>query len=242
MFSKRLSHSNDRLQPKPAGHGIPAQLTRLIVCVCVGAFALTTLLDLLRVVGRPQVYSLFGLSSQGLFHKLWLHQLVTAPLLHDNVIHLAFNMLALWMLGRDIEQRLGTARYLALSVVSALLGAVAFLFVDWGGTSVALGYSAVIFGLLLAEALFQPDTPIIVLFFFRMKIKYAVLLLGAIELYLSVSSGGGPANVAHLFGAIGALVFLKGHQWWGFSRKKPAVTPRRRRRWAPGKPRVPNEL
>ena len=43
-----------------------------------------------------------------------------------------------------------------------------------------------------------------------MKMKYAVLILGAVELYLTISPGrGGVAHVAHLFGAIAAFVYLK---------------------------------
>ncbi len=44
---------------------------------------------------------------------------------HGSFIHLALNMLALWMLGQSLEPMLGRARFLALYLISGLGGSVA---------------------------------------------------------------------------------------------------------------------
>jgi hypothetical protein len=45
--------------------------------------------------------------------------------------------------------------------------------------------------------------------------RHAALLLGTVELYLTViREGSGVAHVAHVFGALGAIGYLRGVQWW----------------------------
>ena len=58
-------------------------------------------------------------------------RLLTGGFLHYGLIHVAVNMLALWMLGRDVEQLLGWPRFLLIYVMSLLGGSTAaFVFGD----------------------------------------------------------------------------------------------------------------
>ena len=52
-------------------------------------------------------------------------RLLTAVFVHGGFLHLALNMLALWMLGQSLEPMLGRARFLALYLISGLGGSVA---------------------------------------------------------------------------------------------------------------------
>lgn len=84
--------------------------------------------------------------------ELW--RLFTSGFLHFGPIHLALNMIALWVIGRDLEQVMGPARFLAVYLVSLLGGALAvFLFENQ--TSTTAGASGAVFGLMggLAVAL-----------------------------------------------------------------------------------------
>jgi membrane associated rhomboid family serine protease len=54
-------------------------------------------------------------------------RLLTAGFLHYGPVHLALNMIALWIIGRDIEPLLGRARFLAVYFLSLLGGSVAVL-------------------------------------------------------------------------------------------------------------------
>jgi membrane associated rhomboid family serine protease len=74
-------------------------------------------------------------------------RLVTAMFLHANLIHLAFNMLALYWLGSVVEQMLGTWRYLVLYFVSGLAGSAGAL-VSSSAFAVTVGASGAIFGVL----------------------------------------------------------------------------------------------
>jgi membrane associated rhomboid family serine protease len=100
-----------------------------------------------------------GINSPGgrLFQNMWLtgiqvgngdwYRLVTAMFLHGSVLHIAFNMLALWWIGTAVEQALGTWRYLLLYVVSGIAGSAGALLFS-SPLAVTVGASGAIFGIL----------------------------------------------------------------------------------------------
>jgi membrane associated rhomboid family serine protease len=176
----------------------------------VAAYVAVALLDRTGLMSRGRIVTFLGLSYDGVVRHLWIHQFVTAALLHGGIAHLLFNMLSLWMLGPDVERQLGRGRYFLLSLLCAVSGFAGFLLFDWQGSAVAIGYSGVIFGIMVAQAFFFPNNAVYIFAVFPLKMKHAVILMGAIELYLTISpEGGGVANVAHLFGAIAAFAYLK---------------------------------
>ncbi|WEH42336.1 rhomboid family intramembrane serine protease [Streptomyces sp. AM 2-1-1] len=95
-----------------------------------------------------------GFRATGLVDGEW-YRLLTGAFLHlppdesIGVMHLVFNMLALWNLGRDVETRLGTVRYAALYLFSAAGGSV--LVYVLAPDSNAVGASGAIFGLAAAS-------------------------------------------------------------------------------------------
>lgn len=74
-------------------------------------------------------------------------RLVSAMFLHGSLIHLAFNMLALFWLGRIIEDALGTPRFILVYVVSGLAGSAGALWFS-SAFAVTVGASGAIFGLI----------------------------------------------------------------------------------------------
>jgi membrane associated rhomboid family serine protease len=74
-------------------------------------------------------------------------RLVTAMFLHGSILHLAFNMLALYWLGTIIEQALGTPRFLLVYFVSGLAGSAGALWLS-SAFAVTVGASGAIFGLI----------------------------------------------------------------------------------------------
>ena len=74
-------------------------------------------------------------------------QLLTSMFTHVDLMHIGFNMLALWFLGPQLEAVVGRARFLALYFLSGLAGSV---FVYWlsGVHSSTVGASGAIFGLI----------------------------------------------------------------------------------------------
>ncbi|MEH1166563.1 rhomboid family intramembrane serine protease [Micromonospora sp. CPCC 205539] len=92
-----------------------------------------------------------GFRPIGVAHGEW-YRLITAAFLHlppgsggFGITHIAFNMIWLWVLGRVLEERLGSARLLAVYLLAALGGSVLGFLVDPG--QAAVGASGAIYGL-----------------------------------------------------------------------------------------------
>jgi membrane associated rhomboid family serine protease len=80
-------------------------------------------------------------------------RLITSAFLHGGMLHILFNMLALWWLGAPVEMVLGRARYIGLYLVSGLTGAAGALIAN--PHSVTVGASGAIFGLLGAGLILE---------------------------------------------------------------------------------------
>ena len=73
-------------------------------------------------------------------------QVLTAGFTHVTVMHIGFNMLALWVIGPQLELALGRARFLALYLLSLLAGSAVVLWAS-GEYQLTLGASGAIYGL-----------------------------------------------------------------------------------------------
>lgn len=71
------------------------------------------------------------------------YRLLTAAFVHEEFLHIGFNMLALWLIGRTLEPVLGRSRFAALYFLSALGGSAASLLSD----SLSIGASGAVYGL-----------------------------------------------------------------------------------------------
>jgi membrane associated rhomboid family serine protease len=85
-------------------------------------------------------------------HGGW-YRLVTAMFLHASILHIAFNMYALWVIGTPVEQYLGRVRYLGLYFVSGLAGSAGGLL--QAPHTPILGASGAIFGILGAMLIIE---------------------------------------------------------------------------------------
>ncbi len=80
-------------------------------------------------------------------HEYW--RLITAGFLHENFVHIGFNMYLLYLLGRMLEPALGSVRFAAIYFTSLLAGSFGALFAT---ASPSLGASGAVFGLMGAAA------------------------------------------------------------------------------------------
>jgi membrane associated rhomboid family serine protease len=88
----------------------------------------------------------------GLDQGEW-YRLITAAFLHASLIHLAMNMLILWIVGAPVEQAIGRGRFLALYVVSGLAGSAGALLLS--PDAITVGASGAIFGILGAALVLE---------------------------------------------------------------------------------------
>ncbi len=150
-------------------------------------------------------------------------QLLSYSFLHGNLMHLAFNMVGLWMFGGDLERVWGPRRVAQAYFLSVLTGAVAQIVVAGmlgGAGGPVIGASAGVFGLLLAFALVFPEVRMVPLFLpIPMPARVFVLVYALLELTLGVTgTQAGVAHFAHLGGLAGGWIvyrFARGapHDW-----------------------------
>jgi membrane associated rhomboid family serine protease len=137
-------------------------------------------------------WALFGPAVD---HGDWW-RLITSAFLHGGLLHIAFNMLALWWLGSPVEIALGRARYLGLYLVSGLAGAAGALIAD--PNSVTVGASGAIFGLLGAGLILEWQA--------TGSLAGNYLMLIVINLAISFSPGLNISYGGHIGGLIGGIV------------------------------------
>lgn len=150
------------------------------------------------------------------------YQLATHMFLHGGFMHLFFNMLMLWMIGRVLESYWGSKRFLFFYLACGVGGAFAHLGVEYiqisnqmaaGGpieVGYALGASGAIMGLMAGFAWLFPNTEFMLIFFpIPIKAKYFVPGLMALDIFGAFSStGSGIAHFAHLGGAVTGLIIV----------------------------------
>jgi membrane associated rhomboid family serine protease len=144
--------------------------------------------------------------------ELW--QLVSYSFLHGSLLHLMFNMLALYTFGRDVERLFGSMWYLQFYLASVVAGALSHLVVTgWmGGPPIpTVGASGGVYGLLLAYGIYFPRRTVLLLFPpIPLPARVFVVLFAALELYFGVTgTASGVAHFAHLGGMLGGWLMIR---------------------------------
>jgi membrane associated rhomboid family serine protease len=182
-----------------------------------------------QVIGDPLFiwFGLWPLSSTGLGGMAgflpW--QVVTYSFLHGGLLHLFFNMFALYMFGSDIERVFGQRRFLVFYFTCVVTAAAAQLVVTaiiGGAPYPTIGASGGVFGVLLAFGMYFPRRTVMLIFPpIPMPAWLFVIVYGVIELYLGITgTQAGVAHFAHLGGMLGGYLMIR---YW---RGRPP-----RRRW-----------
>ncbi len=167
--------------------------------------AVTVLLFLVQLAGETllgaDLAAYYGMKINELILRGQLWRLFTPMFLHGSILHLLFNMYALYQFGRTLEGPYGHGRFLVLYGLSGFTGNVlSFLLAP----NPSLGASTAIFGLLAAEGifvyrnrqLFGPNAP---------RVLNNILTVAAINLLLGMSPG--IDNWGHIGGLIGGALF-----------------------------------
>jgi rhomboid family protein len=178
----------------------------------------TAVFFLQTIVGANLDYELsryFGLVPQRVIGNLYLWQLFTYQFLHGGIFHILFNMLAVWMFGCDLERRWGSNFFLRYYFVSVVGGGILNTIFAPGQMGPSIGASAGVYGILLAYGLIYPNRIVYFYFLIPIKIKYFVMIIGAIALYSAMQSGhSGIAHLAHLGGMAFGYIYLRGFNPW----------------------------
>jgi membrane associated rhomboid family serine protease len=160
------------------------------------------------------VFQYFALTPAFVVKRFYIWQLGSYLFLHDprSVWHILFNMLSLWMFGSDLETTWGTRRFLQFYFFSGIGAGFCVVLLNYLFSNPlipTIGASGAIYGILLAWAVLWPDRIILFAFIFPMKVKYFVMIFGALAFMNSFNVNSGVSEFAHLGGMAFAYIFLK---------------------------------
>jgi membrane associated rhomboid family serine protease len=160
-----------------------------------------------RGLGDAQVVQDGGLYASAVADGEW-YRMVTAGFLHAGLIHIAFNMWLLWVLGGALERYAGAARMLLIYFAAILWGSAGALLVN--PDSLTIGASGGVFGLMAALFLLERQRGVALLG----SSVGALLLLNLVVTFVlpGISVGGHIGGI--LGGAAAGFIlsdFGKGH-------------------------------
>jgi len=154
----------------------------------------------------------FALSSHAITSQLQVWKFFTYMFLHENIWHILFNMLILWMFGTDVEHTLGTRTFVKFYFFSGFGAGLVHIILF---PNPVTGASGAIYGILVAYAiLFSERIITLLLFFFipiQMKAKYLVFVVfgSSLLLFGLFGSDSRIAHFAHLGGALFGFLYFQ---------------------------------
>lgn len=140
--------------------------------------------------------------------------LVTSMFLHGSLMHLVGNMLFLWVLGDNVEDALGHARFVVFYLLSGIAAALSHAAIEPGSTVPMIGASGAISGVIGAYLMLHPRAPIKTLVFRFIVRLPAFVVLGIwivfqfLNAYVAGPTQGGVAWWAHIGGFIAGLILV----------------------------------
>lgn len=165
-----------------------------------------------------------------------LSQLISYMFMHANFQHIFFNMFAVWMFGRVLEQVWGPKRFLTYYLICGIGAGLiqelvqyleyAFSLSNYDSVNLGIaggiipmeeylnmmttvGASGAVYGILLAFGMLFPNSQMFIFPLpFPIKAKYFVIGYAVLELFLGLGGGDGVAHFAHLGGMLFGLILI----------------------------------
>ena len=185
-----------------------SQMVKYLIIITTAVFVVTYLLEARRWAS-PVAW--FGLTPYLVTHRLFLWQPLTYLFLHANFWHILFNMFMLWMFGSELEYKWGRSQFLFYYFLTGIGAGLLDVLVHPSAHSTTVGCSGAIYGLLMAYALFFGDRPVLFSFLIPMKVKWMVVIMGAIEFLSALNTRGSMvSHIAHLGGMLFGYLYLRG--------------------------------
>tara|TARA_Y100000590_G_scaffold449588_1_gene587974 strand:- start:1283 stop:1969 length:687 start_codon:yes stop_codon:yes gene_type:complete len=136
----------------------------------------------------------------------------TSMFMHGGFLHLIGNMLYMWIFADNIEDNLGSGKFIIFYLFSGIGAAMTQVFMDTHSQIPMVGASGAIGGVLGAYLINHPNARVLVLIpfgFFSQLIKIrALYVLGFWFILQFISSGGGVAYAAHIGGFLSGIVLI----------------------------------
>jgi membrane associated rhomboid family serine protease len=151
----------------------------------------------------------------------WWATVLLSMFMHGGLLHIAFNMLFLWIFGNNVEDSMGRPRYLGFYLLAGIIAVYSQALIDPGSTVPTIGASGAVAGVLGGYLLLLPHarvlTLIFIIFFVTLVEIPAYVMLGiwfALQFLPAVGQvatpvEGGVAYLAHVGGFVFGLAAIR---------------------------------
>lgn len=198
-----------------------SMLTRLIY-INLGVFLFIKIIDIFFFLFKIEQQNLFvewlAVPAQlsQLMHKPWT--IISYMFLHQGFLHILFNMLWLFWLGKIFLQYFSEKQLLSVYLLGGIVGASLYIlafnvFPVFGSHieySYALGASASVYAIIIATAIYVPDYSLYLMFLGKVKLKHIAIASIVLDILL-LTDGNAGGHIAHLGGAVFGYFYTK--QW-----------------------------
>jgi len=185
-------------------------VVRVLLILNVVVYILDSLLQVTFGIELKGLFAYFYVGSP--YFQIW--QPFTYMFMHGGFMHLFFNMFALWMFGRIMEQVWGSKKFLFYYLVCGLGAVMVYTLAQTAGIistqGCMLGASGAIYGVLLAFGMTFPNERLFIIPIpVPIKAKYLIGAYVLIELFEGISASGDEvAHFAHLGGMLVGLLLI----------------------------------
>ncbi len=153
-------------------------------------------------------------SLQTLITRPWT--IITYMFYHEEVMHILFNMLWLFWMGKILQEYLGSKKLFSTYILGGISGAILYilaynifpLFSSAVPFSSALGASAGVLAITVAAATLLPEYRVSIFLIGPVALKYIALVTVLLDL-ISVSGSNAGGHIAHLGGALFGFVYIR---------------------------------
>ena len=180
-----------------------------LIIVNTVIFLLVSILSRFGLLDPAWLLNTFGQVNSAVFAKMRIWQFATAMFLHGGIAHLLGNLFYLWIFGTLLEEELGGRRFIIYYFICGMGAGLLQFCVAPASTIPGIGASGAIFGLLGGCAVLFPNREAYV-FMAKVKLKYIVAILTAIELYACVmGTRDGIGHWVHVSGFAIGILYIK---------------------------------
>jgi membrane associated rhomboid family serine protease len=214
----------------PIQDSVPSRSIPVVTRALVLANVLVFFFELmLPRQGIEQLFYLFGIVPARFTHPDWAAYvgfpagtywtILTHQFLHGGWLHLFVNMWTLWIFGDNVEDRMGSLRFLIFYLICGGVAALTQVLTNPDATIPSVGASGAIAGVLGAYLLFFPTARLVVLlpifffpFFFEVPAVLYLVLWFFINLFSGTAALAGPQEVggiawwAHVGGFVSGML------------------------------------
>ncbi|MBI4668907.1 MAG: rhomboid family intramembrane serine protease [Elusimicrobia bacterium] len=178
---------------------LPAVI-KWIMAMMAGCFVLQQFFPGLLVIW-------FGLTPVLVLERFWFWQLATYMFLHGNLIHLLFNLFAIYLFATSLVVNWGEREFLFFSALCGVGAAIITVITSLHSPIPVIGASGAIYGMLYAWARENPNAVVYMYGLFPMRARHMVIFLIIVEFLLSQTPSP-IARFAHLGGILVAWLYF----------------------------------